>query len=135
MNSEISSGAFIYHFLDKFFIIFHSALIIFNLFGWCWKKTRKLNAITLSLTGLSWFILGIWYGIGYCPFTEWHWQARIKLGYYDLPQSYVKFLLKLLTGINLSDNLVDIITGSCFFAALIISYYLNYRDLKLKSRQ
>ncbi|MCD4791284.1 MAG: DUF2784 domain-containing protein, partial [Bacteroidales bacterium] len=77
-----------YKFLDTFFVVFHTALIIFNLFGWIWKPTRRLNLITLLLTGASWFILGIFYGIGYCPLTDWHWQVLHKLGIYDVPNSY-----------------------------------------------
>jgi len=80
-------------FLNEFFFIFHSALIIFGLFGWLWEKTRAANLVVLSLTGFSWFILGIWYGFGFCPCTEWHWQVRMRLGYYDMPSSYIKFLI------------------------------------------
>jgi hypothetical protein len=130
METEIGSPGIIYHFLDILFIVFHSFFILFNLFGWIFRKIRRLNLITLLLTGFSWFILGIWYGLGYCPFTDWHWQVRIKLGSYDLPQSYVKFLINQLTGINLPDRLVDTITATGFFAALLISGYLNFRDIK-----
>jgi len=114
--------------LDIFFFIFHILIILFNLLGWIWQKTRKWNLAILLLTGFSWLILGIWYGLGYCPFTEWHWQVRQKLGYHDMPASYIKFLIKSLTGINLNARLVDIITLVFFLAALIISVFLNKRD-------
>ncbi|MCK5838377.1 MAG: DUF2784 family protein, partial [Bacteroidales bacterium] len=65
---------------DTFFIIFHTALTLFNLFGWIWQKTRKLNLIILLLTGFSWFGLGIFYGIGYCPLTDWHYRVLRKMG-------------------------------------------------------
>jgi len=44
------------------------------------EKTRKANLILLLLTGLSWFGLGIFYGWGYCPLTDWHWKVLRELG-------------------------------------------------------
>ena len=114
-------------FLDKFFIIFHTIYALFNILGWIWKKTRKLNLIFLLLTGFSWFILGIWYGIGYCPLTHWHWQIRHRLGYYDMPYSYIKFLLDTWTGLDWHPILVDVMTGTAFGSALIISIFLNIK--------
>ncbi|MDX1637140.1 MAG: DUF2784 domain-containing protein [Balneolaceae bacterium] len=119
-----------YQFLDLFFIVFHSVLILFNLFGWLWQPTRLLNFITLSLTAFSWVILGIWYGFGYCPCTHWHWLVRRELGYYDMPNSYIKFLVDLLTGWDVSPVLVDWSTGILFLVAFCCSAYTNYRDWK-----
>ena len=124
-----------YHILDKFFFIFHTIVIFFNLFGWIWKKTRKFNLILLSLTGFSWFILGIWYGFGFCPCTEWHWKVRIKLELYDMPSSYVKFLIDKLTGLNVNAKMVDIMTLLLFLSALILSVILNLRDRKLNPKK
>ncbi|MFH5831506.1 DUF2784 domain-containing protein [Halalkalibaculum sp. DA3122] len=123
-----------YQFLDLFFIIFHTLLVLFNLFGWIWKKTRWLNFLTLSLTAFSWIVLGIWYGFGYCPCTHWHWLVRRELGHYDMPNSYIKFLVDLFTGWDVSPLLVDWATGISFLAAFCISLYLNYRDHTLKNR-
>ncbi len=117
-------------FLDKFFIVFHTFLALFILFGWIWKKTRKINITLLFLTLFSWLILGIWYGIGYCPLTEWHWQVRYNLGLYDLPHSYIKFLLDTLTGWDWNETLVDVGTGVAFSAAFIVSILLNISDWK-----
>lgn len=121
-----------YILLDKFFFVFHTTIIFFNLFGWIWKKTRKLNLILLLLTAFSWFILGIWYGFGFCPSTEWHWKVRIKLGLYDMPSSYIKFLIDSITGWNVNAKFVDIITLSLFLSALIISVVVNSKDRRLK---
>lgn len=120
-------------FLDIFFVVFHTALIIFNLFGWIWKPARRLNLITLLLTGVSWFILGIFYGIGYCPLTDWHWQVLHKLGIYDVPNSYVKYLVLRLTGVDLNVGLVDALTVSLFFIALTMSVISNFRNRIFKS--
>ena len=117
-------------FLDNFFIVFHSVFALFNIFGWIWKKTRKLNLVSLLLTAFSWFFLGLWYGIGYCPLTEWHWQIRWRLGYQDMPISYIKFLLDTLTGFDFNPFLVDSITAAAFAMALVTSVVLNIKDWK-----
>ncbi|MFH1161425.1 MAG: DUF2784 family protein [bacterium] len=114
-----------YPFLDKFFILFHSLLILFNLFGWIWKKTRRLNLIILLLTGASWFILGIFYGIGFCPLTEWHWNVLEKLGQQGLPDSYVTYLIWRMTGFLPDEQWVDILTVVLYFLALAASVLVN----------
>lgn len=122
----------IYHILDIFFILFHSSLVIFNLFGWIIRKTRIWNLITLTLTGASWLFLGLIVGtLGYCPFTEWHFNILRKLGEQNLPNSYIKYLTDRLTGMDISASLVDKITLYSFLAAMLISIFLNIRDLKV----
>jgi hypothetical protein len=121
-----------YTFLDKFFFVFHSALIVFNLFGWIWRKTRVANLVVVLLTVLSWTILGIWYGFGFCPSTEWHWQVRAKLGHYDMPSSYTKFLVDSLTGLDVNEKLVDIFAVMFLTLALFASVLTNMRDWRKK---
>ena len=118
----------ILHLLDYFFVILHTAVIIINLFGWIWRPTRRLNLALLLLTGLSWTVLGIFYGPGYCPLTEWHWDILEKLGHHDLPSSYVSYLIFRLTGIELHGNAADLLTGGTFLPALMASLYVNIRD-------
>lgn len=122
-----------YTFLDKFFFLFHSSLIIFNLFGWAWKKTRPTNLVLLFLTVFSWFFLGIWYGFGYCPSTDWHWQVRAKLGYSDMPNSYIYFLVESLTGLKMDPGFMDKTVVAGLILALIVSFILNTRDLRKKA--
>ena len=109
--------------IDYFFILFHSLLILFNVFGWIVPKWRFANLITLSITAFSWFALGIWYGIGYCPFTDWHWRVRRLLGYHDHSNSYIHFLILKITGINLPENWVNATTLIVFLTAFFISIY------------
>jgi Protein of Unknown function (DUF2784) len=121
----------IYRILDIFFLIFHTFLIFFNLFGWIWKRTRKLNLIMLSLTGASWLFLGLIVGtLGYCPLTDWHFRILEKLGKTDLPYSYTKYLADRLTGLDINVTRVDNVTLYTFLAALVISIALNLRDYK-----
>lgn len=117
-----------YEALNIGFIVFHTALILFNLLGWIWKRTRRLNLATLLLTAFSWIILGIWYGFGYCFCTDWHWQVRRKLGYTDMPNSYIKFLADWWTGIEFSAQTVDLWTSILFATALAVSLYVNVKD-------
>lgn len=121
-----------YQLLDVFFLVFHSVLILFNLFGWIWNKTRKLNLATLSLTAFSWVVLGIWYGFGYCPCTHWHWLVRRELGYEAMPNSYIKFLTEELTGVDISAFTVDLWTGILFTTAFAASLYVNIKSDRSK---
>mgnify|MGYP006311758839 FL=1 len=114
------------NFLDIFFLIFHSALILFNLFGWIFKKTRKLNLIILLLTGGSWFLLGLFYGMGYCPLTDWHFEVLDRLGRHPGTYSYVHYLSRRLLDIKISADAANNLTVVCFFAALLVSVYMNF---------
>ena len=119
----------IYRILDIFFVIFHSSVILFNLFGWIWRKTRKYNLILLVLTGASWLILGLIVGtLGYCPLTDWHFSVLDKLGKTNLPTSYIKYLADRLTGLSINQSLVDNVTLYSFLAALGLSVFFNLRD-------
>ena len=113
--------------IDIFFLVFHTILILFNVFGWLVPRWRLANFITLFLTAFSWFILGIWYGWGYCFCVDWHWQIRDLLGYQNLSSSYIHFLILKLTSVDIPANLVDTWTVIIFFSAFAISIYLNVR--------
>lgn len=122
----------IYKALNYFFFIFHTSLILFNCSGWIFRKTRHWNLLTLLATAFNWFVLGFFYGWGFCLCTEWHWQVRHHLGYYDMSNSYNHFLLLKLTGINFSPMLIDSLTAAVFFFSLAISLWLNIRDNRKK---
>jgi hypothetical protein len=116
---------------DIFFVIFHTFLTLFNLFGWLWKSTRRLNLIILILTGASWIFLGLIVGtMGYCPLTDWHFAILEKMGKTDLPNSYIKYLADRLTGLDINASLVDSFTLYCFLAAIAFSIFLNLKDFR-----
>lgn len=121
-------------FLNIFFFVFHTGLVLFNLLGWAWKRTRLLNLITLVGTFAGWSILGIWYGFGYCPCTDWHWQVRSALGYPQESDSYIHFLILKLTGLNLPSSVVFAITAGGFGFAFLMSAALNARQFVLARR-
>ena len=115
--------------LDIFFLLFHTSLIIFNILGWIWIKTRKANLITLLLTAGSWVLLGLIVGtLGYCPLTEWHFNILEKLGADNLPVSYIKYLADRLTGLDFNQAHVDAFTLWGLIIALGASIALNTRD-------
>ena len=117
-----------YAFLDIFFLIFHSSLVVFTLVGWIWKKTRKVHLCFLTLTMCSWFGLGIWYGFGYCPCTDWHWHVKRKLGETNLPMSYVKYYADRLISLDWNAFVLDLVVAVFGLAAFGVSIWLNCRD-------
>lgn len=119
-------------FLDKFFFAFHSFVVLFIVFGWTWRKTRKAHLAIIFMTAFSWLILGIWRGFGYCPCTDWHWAVKSRLGQSDLPSSYIKYLADSFTGLDFDAAIVDYLTAGAFALAFIISIYLNYKDWRRK---
>lgn len=121
-------------FLNIFFFVFHTALTLFNISGWAYRKTRKWHLLTIGLTAASWFILGIWYGWGYCACTDWHWQVREAMGFNDRSNSYIHFLLLHLTGKDVDTNLVEKVTLYVFLVASALSIWLNIRDRKKQNR-
>jgi len=114
--------------LDRVFFIFHTLLIGFILVGWVWRKTRRLHLLSLILIAFSWFGLGLFLGIGYCPCTDWHWQVRASLGKTDLPHSYIKFLLDSCLGEDLDAGIVDFLTIFLYFGVFLLSGFLSWRD-------
>jgi len=117
-------------FLNIFFFLFHTVFTLFNVVGWMFVKTRKLHFMTMALTAGSWFVLGIWYGWGYCFCTDWHWQVREELGYHDHSHSYIHFLIVKLTGIDLNPHWVDTGTVIVFVVSMIASVWVNRNVLR-----
>ncbi|MVN21429.1 DUF2784 domain-containing protein [Mucilaginibacter arboris] len=111
---------------DFLFTILHLVIIGFNLFGWIWKPTRKLHFIFILLTAASWFVLGIWFGIGYCPITDWQWQVKEKLGEHNLPNSFIKYYADQISGKAIDASFIDTLTALCFFLAAMLSVYVNF---------
>jgi hypothetical protein len=110
---------------DIAFASFHILLTTFNLVGWIWPRTRRLHLVVLSGTLLSWFGLGVAYGWGYCPLTDWHWQVKHALGERGLPASFVKYYADRVTGVSWDPALVDGVVVALAFLALGLSIALN----------
>jgi hypothetical protein len=119
-----------YQLLNIVFFVFHTAFTLFNCIGWAFAKTRKLHLATMLLTVFSWFVLGIWFGWGYCACTEWHWQVREILGYHDRSNSYIHFLLLKLTGKDFDRQLVEYATLVIFLLSFGLNIYLRFKSRK-----
>ncbi len=120
---------------DWFFLIFHTLFTLFNISGWIFRKMRKAHFITMSATAFSWFVLGIWNGMGYCFCTEWHWQVRQMLGNPIRSHSYIHFLIREISGVNLNPDFVDRSVMIVFVLTVIFTLLVNIKDyLKFKKK-
>ena len=127
------SDLLLYKTADIVFMLFHGVLVLFNLIGWIHKPTRRLHLITIGATILSWFGLGIFYGWGFCPCTEWHWQIKSKLGITDLPYSYVKYYADKWTGLSWNPAVVDGVVVGLGLLVFGLSCWFNWRDFRNRS--
>ena len=117
-----------YRALNYFFFLFHTLVVLFVLTGWVFRGTRPYHLALIAFTAFSWFVLGIWYGWGYCFCTDWHWKVRKKLGLGGTEGSYIHMLVMKISGINFSVQLVDKITTWAFFVCTGLSIVLNAVD-------
>jgi hypothetical protein len=113
--------------LNAGFFVFHTLWIAFTSLGWIWRRTRPWQLATVSLTALSWFGLGVWYGWGYCPCTDWHWQVRARLGHHD-PPSYIQLLIQTLIGIEVATDLANTLAVVVLVGAATLGVMLTIRD-------
>ena len=116
------------YFLDILLTLIHIAFIGFCVFGWMFKKTRKANLIFLGATFVSWFLFGMWKGIGYCVITDYHYQIKETLGETDLPYSYIKYLWDGVFFVPIAPQAADILTIVVFFVCVIVSIFLNIKS-------
>jgi hypothetical protein len=70
----------LYPFLNLLFHALHACIIFFTVFGWLLPSWRLAHFVWVLLTLASWYVLGIWMGMGYCPITDLHWTIKEKLG-------------------------------------------------------
>lgn len=113
--------------VNIFFFFFHTALIVFNLFGWLFHKTRRLHLYSMLLLMFSWVVLGFWKGFGYCFLTDWHYQVLWSLGERDLPNSYIAFLVEQLSGWRPDAGLVNVLTLVFAVMAMVGSVWVNMK--------
>jgi hypothetical protein len=113
---------------DGFFWLFHTVLIFFNLFGWMSPRFRKWNLIALGATLFSWLAMGLFYGIGYCICTDWHFQIRRELGITERADTYLQLLVRKISGWDPPIHLVNNVAAVCMTIAVVASVSLNIRD-------
>ena len=118
--------------LDILLTILHFVVILFNLFAWTVPSLRKAHFVGVLLTAGSWLVLGIWYGLGYCPITEWQWRIKEQLGETNLPGSFVKYYADKWSGRDIDAGLVNWVTAISFGLAVVLSVYFNFFHRKHK---
>lgn len=121
--------------LDFIFLWLHIVIIIFNLIGWIWYRTRKLHLVVVFATIFSWLLLGLKYGLGYCFLTDWHWDIKRKLGETDMPASFIKYFTDRYTPLELSSTVVDQLTAIFFGLAVVLTIYVNFVHPSVFSRR
>ena len=114
-----------YPFLNGAFHIAHISIIAFALLGWAFPSLRLFHLALLMLTLGSWFILGQWLGIGYCPVSDWHWRIKASLGEGRPKGTYIHHVLQKLTGKKLDSPRVDRMTTLMTIALAALSLILN----------
>jgi hypothetical protein len=119
--------------LDKTLFLLHTLLIVFNMTGWAWRRTRRLHLVAFGLTGISWFVFGAWQGWGYCLCTDWHFRIRERLGYSD-PETYIQLLSSEFFGLTFSRTVSDWIAGTVFAMIAIATVIVWTHDWRRKRR-
>ena len=120
------NGRALYPFLNAIFHGAHISIILFALLGWALPSLRQLHLALLGLTLGSWFILGQWLGIGYCPISDMHWKLKESFGEGRPEGTYIHYVLQKLTGKTLSSPRVDKMTTrvTLSLAALSLTLWL-----------
>jgi hypothetical protein len=77
----------------------------------------------------------LFYQLGYCFLTDWHWDVLRKLGETDLPNSYTKYLADRLTGLDWDAALVDTVTVVGMCVGVLGAAVVNVRDWWRKRRE
>lgn len=84
-----------------------------------------MHLVLILLTLGSWFILGIWFGAGYCPISDWHWKIKAALGEGKPNGTYIHQLLQNITKRAWNAALVDKVVLITTLAITAISLTLN----------
>lgn len=122
--------------LDIFLTVFHSAFVLFILFGWSHQKSRKLHMTALLLTLIAWMLLGLYKGvIGYCPLTDWHWDIKRALGETGMPSSFVEYMVEKAMGMNFPTLMMDVFTASGLIFGIAMSAVIYFRESKKSDRK
>lgn len=120
-------------FLDYLLSFGHFLVIAINLFGWIWSETRTLHMWVFGMTVISWLVLGLRYGLGYCFLTDWQWDIKRTLGEHDLPSSFIHYWVQK-AGWDIQPFTTDIVTGLIFLILVVISVYVHVISPHKKAR-
>lgn len=85
-----------------------------------------LHLLLIILIGLSWYGLGLHYGIGYCILTDWQWRVRKRLGCTPEHGSFVQLLLERASGLHLNPRQVKWFAYMAYWLSAGLSVYVNF---------
>ncbi|MCA1901621.1 MAG: DUF2784 domain-containing protein [Candidatus Hydrogenedens sp.] len=117
---------------DVLLTVIHLIFIVFILFGWIPIKLRKVHYISMWIVFISWFLLGLYFGLGYCPLTDLHWKIKIKLNEVNLPYSFIKYILDRITKNDFDETMINYVTVVVFIFIFILSTYFFIKDKRSK---
>jgi hypothetical protein len=123
------------HFWDIILSIVHLAIIIFNLFGWIPKNFRKAHLISILLTAASWLLLGIWFGVGYCPVTDLQWEIKERLGEQNIPANFIEYFAEKIANRDFNPQLVNNAITISFIIVALLSFYFNFLAPSVRKRK
>ncbi|HPX55987.1 MAG TPA: DUF2784 family protein [Syntrophales bacterium] len=118
----------LYPLLNFMLHVLHACIISFTLLGWLWGPWRLYHLAWIVLTLGSWYGLGLWMGMGYCPVTEFHWTVKEKLGEGRPECNYIYYWLAKLPAMTFDPGRVEKATVISTLLAGTVSLILNIRD-------
>lgn len=117
------------HLLDYFLTVFHTAFVLFVLFGWLKPSWRKIHVTAILLTLTAWLLIGLYKGVlGYCPLTDWHWDIKRSLGERGMPSSFIEYILEKISGLNLPKKPVDWLTGAGMVFSVVMAVVFHLKS-------
>ena len=105
----------------------HLAYVAFFLVGWAFPATRTAHILVSAATLVSWFGIG-WFirKPGFCIVTEAQYQVRSRLGLQSERESYLVYLVRVLTGRTVTQGVTDIAAQIVFFTLTSVAVVLKF---------
>lgn len=111
--------------LDGLLHAIHLAVIAFAVLGWIAPALRTAHLVLMLLILGSWFVLGHWFGTGYCPLSDWHGKLKAAAGLGRPAGSYIHQVLSALLRRAVDSAAVDRVTLVGTLALATLSIALN----------
>ena len=116
-------------FLNIFFDILHSGVLVFVVIGWIPPSWRKWHRIFLAVVLFSWLVVGTALGtIGYCFLTDWHWDVKRELGETRLPSSYTQYIFNNWFNLGFGRKVSNWITAIGLVGPVLISILFWFNE-------
>jgi len=104
----------------------HAVIAVWCVFGWLVPGAEKLHLFVIVGIAISWYGLGMRYGIGYCILTDWQWRVKERLGRTTKHDSFVHLLLERASGLHINEKQVKRFAYAAYWVSAVISIYINF---------